>query len=152
MKKFLILLWCVSALWACNNAETKVTDTPATTQAEAHGEEHAKLALNNGQKWKSDESTNKNVQQLQTITTDFAQVENKTMSDYKTVGNRLQGAADTMIKECKMQGADHEALHLWLEPLLENVKSLKNATSKNEGSQLVTDIDQHLKMYQQYFE
>ncbi len=67
-------------------------------------------------------------------------------------GNELQTGVDKMIKECRMQGADHDALHLWLEPLMKNVAALKKAASEQEASQALAGITERLDMYTQYFE
>ncbi|HYK56544.1 MAG TPA: hypothetical protein VEV15_08680, partial [Flavisolibacter sp.] len=147
-------LLCVSTLWACNNAESNKKEEATTFEdhASPHEEARATLILNNGAKWKSDESTNSNVAQLKAVTSRFHENKNKSLADYITAGNELQTGVDKMIKECRMQGADHDALHLWLEPLMKNVAALKKAASEQEASQALAGITARLDMYTQYFE
>ena len=154
MKKFLVFLLCVSALWACNNAESnKKEQVPASKEhSSLHEKRQATLALNNGAKWKSDESTYHNVAQLKAITRHFHENKNKSLKDYIALGNALQTGLDKMIKECRMQGVDHDALHLWLEPLMKNVADLKKAANEEEASKAFTGINERLGMYTQYFE
>jgi len=57
-----------------------------------------------------------------------------------------------MVKECRMQGADHKALHQWLEPLIKNVGQLKKASDEKEASTLMNEISEQLTNYHQYFE
>ena len=149
MKKFLILL-CISSLLACTNAGIEKKETIQATE-EAHYET-SKLALNNGTKWKSDESTNKNVAELETITDRFTTSQPKLTADFTSVANELQAGLDKMIKECRMQGADHEALHQWLEPLMKDVNELKKANDEKEASKLFNEISEQLNNYHQYFE
>src|SRR4051812_34369337 len=77
-----------------------------------------KLVLNHGAKWKVDKPTSNNVGHLQQI----VKAGNvKTLKDYHQTGKALQAGITTMIKECRMQGADHLALHKWLEPLMQKI-------------------------------
>jgi hypothetical protein len=57
-----------------------------------------------------------------------------------------------MIRECKMQGPDHEALHKWLEPLMEQVSTLKQAATVAAAGQAFNVIQSQVNRYDQYFE
>jgi phage-related tail protein len=153
MKKFLILFFGAITLWACNNAESnkRGKDTASNT-AHQHNNEQASLTLNHGEKWKSDESTNKNVEELKVTVSRFNENKNKSLADFHAAAGELQTGLDKMIKECRMQGADHDALHLWLEPVLKNVNSLKTVTSEAEASKLFSEIGARINSYKQYFE
>jgi hypothetical protein len=137
-------------LFACTNTGTEKKETIQATE-EAH-HEATKLTLNNGAKWKSDESTNKNVAELEAITDRFTINQPKLTADFTNVANELQAGLDKMIKECRMQGADHEALHQWLEPLMKSVNELKKAGDEKEASKLFDEIREQLNNYHQYFE
>jgi hypothetical protein len=56
-----------------------------------------------------------------------------------------------MIKECRMQGPDHLALHKWLEPLMEQVTKLKQA-STDAAAKSTNFIHLQLNRYDQFFE
>ena len=159
MKKLLILFLCTSLLWACNddNKSTEIknasehADHKADSSHQQKTGEHA-LALNNGKKWDGDESTNQNVEALKSIITPFGQKENRTMEDYSVLAADLQAGLDKMVKECRMKGADHDALHLWLEPLMKDVADLKNSKTENEAASLFTKINEQVNIYNSYFE
>lgn len=151
MRKLLILL-CISSLFACTNAGTEKKETVQTTEpAHQHGD-HAKLILNDGAKWKSDESTNRNVSELETTVRRFTDEQPKVTADFTRVADELQSGLDNLIKECKMQGPDHEALHQWLEPLMKNISELKKADDEKDASKLFREISEQLDNYHQYFE
>jgi hypothetical protein len=151
MKKLLILL-CISSWFACNNAAKNREESVQTTEdAHPHGKA-SKQPLNNGAKWKSDENTNRNVAELEVIVNKFNTTQPKLTADFINVANELQSGLDKMIKECRMEGPDHEALHQWLEPLLENVAVLKKATTEKEALKSFDAIREQLETYHQYFE
>ena len=157
MKKYLTLFLSV-LLFACNqNAETSVTDQHnghehAETEAvESHTAGEGPLTLNNGAKWVSDESTDRNVAAMQQMAQQFKQTRDPQVTDFTNAGNQLGEGLQKMITECKMQGPDHDALHVWLEPLLSEVNQLKKVSDKNEGDSLFASIDNRLNVYQNYF-
>lgn len=160
MKRFFFILLSVSFLLACNQgANTPVAeehqghDHDTTVAGEAHGHEATGVpALNNGAKWKSDLNTNKNVEELKAIAVTFKEKQNPVVADYHEVANKLGEGLNKMINECKMKGPDHDALHVWLEPLLKENKELKTVTEAALGSATFKSIDSRLDAYQNYFE
>lgn len=151
MIRILILLLCLSNLLACNDAETN-KEEGNTTEHTHQNSEAPMLTLNNGVKWDSDESTNKNVSELESMMHRWHENKNKALPDYQKAGNELQAGLDKMIRECRMKGPDHDALHLWLEPLLKNVSELNKTTSEKEAENVFHQIDGRIKSYHQYFE
>ena len=152
MKKLLMLL-CLSSLLACTNTENK--KEPVVLSAEephATEEKASTLTLNNGAKWKSDDNTNRNSNELQAIANRLTEKKVEGIADYTSIATDLQTGLDKMIKECRMQGADHEALHKWLEPLLENVRYMKEAKEEKSASEFYGKINERLQIYHQYFE
>jgi len=158
MKKIMILCLSVSTLLACNNStETSTVNEEQIQEQEqsvATETEHAAtiegLALNNGVKWDGDEATNNNVKNLETILQDFQPSSN--IGDYESLANNLQTGLDKMISECRMKGADHDALHAWLEPLIVKVKNLKTTTDVSVAEASTQDIKEHVQIYHTYFE
>ena len=57
-----------------------------------------------------------------------------------------------MINECKMKGPDHDVLHQWLEPLLEETKEMKNATEVKIAQDKIKEIEERINLFAQYFE
>jgi hypothetical protein len=151
MQKPLMILMLSSLLWACNSGISPAHET--ATHSDAHGHEHATaLALNNGQKWQSDAPTNKNVADMRTIAQDFSVEPHTSLSDYQILAGDLQKGLDKMIQECKMSGLAHDALHLWLEPLLKDVNELKQADDTTSAEKIFHAINERLGLYAQYFE
>lgn len=150
MTKLLTLL-CLSSLLACTSSETGNKETVKIT-VEEHQHASQKLSLNNGSKWNSDDTTHKNVAELEAILDRFNRKQPKLSADFTSVANELQTGLDKMIKECRMQGPDHEALHHWLQPLIKNISQLKKSNDEKEALKLVDEINEQLKNYHQYFE
>lgn len=155
MKKIIVILLLSTGFWACNNPETaaKKEGAPAT---EADHHEHAEnktgLELNNGVKWKADSSTNNNVKNLQVILEQFNAGTDQSMVAYKLVADELQMGLNKMVSECKMKGPDHDALHKWLEPLIGQVKELKEISAEADAAKLIATIHTQVNYYNQYFE
>jgi len=63
----------------------------------------------------------------------------------------LQAGIDQMIKECRMKGPDHLALHKWLEPLMEQVNQLKQATNAASAKIHFSEVKKRLNIFNQYF-
>jgi hypothetical protein len=51
-----------------------------------------------------------------------------------------------------MQGPDHDALHKWLEPLINAVKELKQSTTEEKAAAAWGKIEAQVHLYDQYFE
>ena len=138
---------------ACHSSENKETTLQSEQAKENHShnehESSAELSLNNGLKWKTDSITNKNVLDLYNRIADANQV---SVEDYQKTAKVLQTDINEMIKECRMQGADHEALHHWLEPLMDESKKLSEVTTVEEGKKLFGIIRKQIENYSEYFE
>lgn len=149
MKKSAILLMLAGLWWACNSVPSPTDENPSGDDQHSHA---VGLMLHNGQKWKADTSTNENVASLCTIARDFAGETHIGLTDYEALGSGLQKGFDKMIRECRMEGAGHDALHLWLEPLLVSVSELKRADNTISAEKIFAAIHERLELYTQYFE
>lgn len=113
-----------------------------------HEKASEELALNNGTKWKIDLPTGNNVDRLRQI---VKKVNGHTLADFHQAGSSLQAGIDQMIKECRMKGPDHLALHKWLEPLMEQVAQLKQATNAASAKIHFSEVKKRLNIFNQYF-
>lgn len=111
-----------------------------------------KLVLNNGAKWKVDQPTSNNVTHLLQIVKVANAKTVKTLTDYHQVGTALQTGINKMIKECRMKGSDHLALHKWLEPLMEQVAKINRAPNKASAKKCFDEIKDHLNIFNRYFQ
>lgn len=155
MKNLLILLLLSATLWSCNNqqhAENKDSITHSEAVHQQHETATEKLILNNGAKWKADSTTNNNVRNLKAILEKFNSGTDKSLPVYKKAADDLQHGLDKMISECKMQGPDHAALHKWLEPLIEMVAKLKQASTEAGAAQSLEAIHTQLNLFDQNFD
>ena len=150
MKKTLLLLFAGVMLFACNTSSNKSEEH--AEQAEHANTEATELTLNNGQKWKADSVTNHNLVDLKTIADNFRIKPFPSVNDYQLLSSDLKNGLDKMIKECKMTGPDHDALHQWLNPILKNTNELKSVSDTTTGSTLFKSIDQRIDEYHNYFE
>lgn len=152
MKKALTLLLATGFLFACNSGSNDKKSAVADTSIQNHKEhevQSAGLLLNNGAKWKADSTTLLNVALLQAI---VSNVKKESLEDYRQTVTRLQDGLNKMVNECKMKGPDHEALHHWLEPLMEKTKEIKNAHSIEDAGIISGEIEKQMSLFPKYFE
>jgi len=109
------------------------------------------IALQKDGKWNADAATNKNVSQLQTMAAQLNEKPRTTVNDYHAVSAALQTGLNQLVKECTMKGTDHDALHLWLEPVLSETKALKDVSDVVTGERLFHSIRTRLLDYNLYF-
>lgn len=154
MRRFITVVLLSIFVWACNN-HTHYENKEAISPSESDHQHEIiteKLVLNNGAKWKADSSTNNNVKNLQVILENFNNGADKSLAAYKKDADDLQKGMDKMISECKMKGPDHDALHKWLEPLIEQAAKLKQASTEAGAAKLFEAIHAQVIRYTHFFE
>ena len=114
-----------------------------------HEQASEKLVLNHGVKWKVDKITYNNVTNLQQI---VKLSKGKSLKEYRMAGVTLQNGITKMIRECRMKGPDHQALHKWLEPLMELVSKLNQASDTKAVARLYAATTAQLNLFNQYFQ
>ena len=107
------------------------------------------LTLNNGAKWKADSITNFNVSALTKIS---AAQKPSSLEEYHTTGKLIQDALNKLLQDCRMKGPDHEALHHWIEPLLETNNHLVDSKNTGEAVDIFLREQKQINIYPQYFE
>ena len=63
---------------------------------------------------------------------------------------KLQSKIDTLIKQCRMQGPEHDALHVWLEKVLTDMKQLKDG--ENGYSAAYAALKKQIESFYLFFE
>ena len=145
MKK-LIIIALLSVIVFNVNAKSLRSSRCQTVQASE------KLVLNNGAKWKVDKATDRNVTNLQQVVTAVDSKTARSLPDYRKAGIALQNGIAKMIKECRMKGPDHQALHKWLEPLMEKVAQLNRAPDVIAAARSFDAIKTQLNLFSSYFQ
>ena len=150
MKKILIGLSVAGTVLGCNEHSKHINETaPSANAIHEHTEKATLLLLNNGIKWKADSTTIANVTSLQNI---ISNNKKENLEDYLIASTALQNGLNKMVAECTMQGNDHNALHVWLEPLLEKTKALGKATALENASSILQQLETQVNLFPQYFQ
>ena len=143
MKKLLILL----LVGATSCTSPQPAEQKKDGVANAQEKTLVTVPLNNGSKWNADETTKKNVAETAAIMNN---------NRYQGPGNRKQLAAaietrlDTLISQCSMKGAAHDALHLWLEKVLRDVQELKE--EHNEYTEAYNALKKDIESFHAVFD
>jgi hypothetical protein len=111
-----------------------------------------KLVLNNGARWKADQATIKNVNRLKNIVHNAGSKTTRSLNDHQATTKVLQSGIARMIKECRMKGPDHLALHHWLEPLMAKINQLGTATGVTAAERSFNGIKAQLNLFDRYFQ
>ncbi len=152
MKKLLVTFMVTGFLLACNQGSDHAADGHSKSSEEKHLQHEKKpagLVLNNGAKWKADSSTKINVALLRDIS---SSAQKANLENYHQTAEQLQEGLNKMVKECKMKGPDHDALHKWLEPLVEKMKEFKKQTETERAAISLEEIKKQLNLFPIYFE
>ena len=156
MKKLFFLALTAFTLFSCNSgANNVIVDEHA---GHNHETEEAPVAnaevipMNNGAKWKADKATTKNVAELKTIAETFKLKVTPELKDYQELNGEFGRALNKMIQQCTMSGPDHDALHVWLEPVLKDNAKLKESSDVAASHDIFLSIDKRINNYPNYFE
>ncbi len=149
----LLLISCdATAPDAAGEHEKHTEKSKQPAKAPKEVQDAQQLQLNNGVKWLSDSSTDQNVLQLQHSVAQFRKIALPDLNDYHQAGKALQSDLQTLIKQCRMTGPEHDALHVWLEPLLVLVKNLNAAENTDRAGQEMDEIERRVNLYAEYFQ
>ena len=145
------------SFFACNQAnkvEQKDSTGAAATEEHAAAEEAhpAELTLNKGSKWKTDESTRFHAANLRTAIEEFNKKKEPGLTGYHSFAAELQTELGALVKSCRMKGADHEALHLWLGPVMKQTADLKSVRTAEEGKMVTEQLSADIQKFDQYFQ
>lgn len=148
MKKyFLSSLLVVSLLLSCknNSASKEVNVDPDLLKNEWVQE----IQLDNGSKWRANSESTIGVNNMKKHIKDQSL---KSVEDYHHLAALLNEEKNYVVKECTMEGASHDNLHVFLHPLIEKIDALGKVENKTEGAELVKSIEGNLDGYFDYFQ
>lgn len=143
MNKILVILSFIMIACSNNASQEQTVDKDEhkkhdTVTKEAHLSTHTTTHTNKGGKWKADEATKKNVAAIVKIINDGS---NLGESNRAKLTMQLQAGIDTLVQQCRMKGPDHDALHVWLEGVLHDVKEMKEGDNDYQKSYAVLKKD-----------
>ena len=160
MKKTLFIASLLSiVLIGCKDNKNEADKTGEVTEMSRKGA-HEVVALNNdiwveqmqlneGGKWKANIETTKGVNNMMEI---IEGSKPGTADDYHLIASKLNDEKNILVKECTMEGASHDNLHIFLHPLIEKIGALGKVEKIEEGAELQHSIHENLKWYFNYFE
>lgn len=143
--------------FACNPELEKKADSAVQPSTENHSGHHEneqdeQLTLNNGMKWKLDEVTRNNIEAIQEMVESMEAETNRTIKEYNADGKKIEDQLNKLIQDCKMEGKNHEMLHLWLIPFINEVKILSITNEIKDAEKTFFHIDQELHRFDLFFE
>lgn len=150
------LFFAVAFAVSCHN-----NDTADTTERETVEESLlaspltpvpvAGLNLNNGERWVVDAPTAANYSNLKQITDRFVETDGRDLESYHAYCMEMSEALNKLIQECRMEGADHDALHDWLEPVIKDVNDLKKSVDPLEAQKIFVSLNNRVQIFDSYF-
>ncbi|WP_017258286.1 hypothetical protein [Pedobacter arcticus] len=150
MKKVFLLALSAIILSSCGNNSTKSQNNQEKVSSEEHhhDEEANAIQLNHGEKWVVNNEMKPFVLEGENLVNGY--LENND-TDHKILAEEIKAQNSMLVKSCTMKGESHEALHKWLHPHLELVKTLKTETDKAKASEIILQLQQSYQTYRQYF-
>lgn len=143
LKLLIIVLIAILGITSCK-------DSSKTDSIHCAGEEWlTEIQLNQNNAWKANPATNNGVEKLEQTLTEFS---TENLKDFHQLANQLTEINNFIIDNCTMKDASHDNLHIWLYPVLENVKALKQAKSIPEAKEIKASIICSVKKYSTYFQ
>lgn len=141
--KTIVLLLAVNAmlLFSCQQGNTQTEEATHEHTSALHTKPHTGEHATETKKWMTDESTRTHVAELDTRLKEFKLKSAGELASFKALGGGLSDDLNKLIAGCKMKGPEHDALHAWLTPLLEEVSALKKAETVSQGQLTVARIE-----------
>jgi hypothetical protein len=119
----------------------------------AHGDKAAvaKLRLNQGKKWQTDEALRRGMNEIRAAMTEALTPIHEnlfTPAQYDALAARTQAQIDDVVSNCKLPEAADQQLHIVLEQIIDGVAEMRAATGRDKGA---AKIVQALGQYGDYF-
>ncbi len=159
--KHLILAISLLALVGCKDSkkqETLTNKDAVEATHEDHNEEASNLYTNvwvneikndEGAKWQADAKTNEGVKKMQTT---IKTKSTSTLAEYHKLAEQLNDDKNFVVKNCTMEGASHDNLHIWLHPLIEKIGVLTKIENVDDAAKLKHSIEENINAYDTYFQ
>ncbi|TVZ28721.1 hypothetical protein JM83_3868 [Gillisia sp. Hel_I_86] len=126
--------------------ETKKSPVQSSAMNNAWVDE---IKLDSGSKWQANMETTQGVDKMLDL---IKSSDLKTLEDYHRLATKLNEEKNFVVKECTMQGASHDNLHVFLLPLVEKIEALSNTSTLSQATIITYRIEENLEGYYTYFQ
>lgn len=163
MKKLILILALTAFIGCKNNKEQdslqkteSINHTVETVNNQDNNEDldvyyntwTKEIKTNNGDKWQANTETNDGVERMKGT---IKLLKTNTLNDYHELAKKLNIDKNYVIKNCTMQGASHDNLHIWLLPLMEKIDVLSDIKNLEAAAKLKNSIEENITAYYTYF-
>ena len=133
---------------ACTNPVTQKVEVDKVKLDSNPVNSSRELQVNSGTKYKADKATRKNVAAIVQIVNDSSDLAKKNSAK---LTQQLQARIDTLIQQCKMSGPAHNALHVWLEKVMGDLKEMKEEEG-DEYQKSYANLKKDVESFYTFFE
>lgn len=140
-----LLLVVLAALPGCGHHDES---NEGHAKHEGHGQAVV-LKLNHGEKWDVDEHTRASAVKIADLVQKAEAIEG--VDDARRLATNLDSELASLVEGCRMKGAAHDQLHVFLMALFPQVERLKEGETLTELQQTRDEIHQLLVAYNQHF-
>lgn len=149
MKIFLVL-FLMTIFLSCQPTEEKKEPQKAQEESNEEIHEHSsdELQLNEGKKWKVDDSMMVHLRNMSSSLLTFRLNEH---TSHK-LADSLQINIELLTSNCTMKGAAHDELHKWLIPFIDKVNDFAKVKTENEAAELYKELVKSFDTFNQFFE
>ncbi len=146
--------YCISLLLlalintSCSNQEVH-EHSPSEENTESHVHTSGDILLNDGARWQANSETTEGVNNMINIIEEFR---SRVGADgYSELADTLKHEFTTIFQKCTMKGEAHNQLHNFLLPIKKYMGELDSAHPEVSETNLKA-LEEHLKIYSEYFE
>lgn len=120
----------------------------------AHGDKAAaaRIQLNHGKKWQTDEALRRGMNEIRAAMTEALTPIHQnafTPAQYDALAARTQAQIDYVVSNCKLPEAADQQLHIVLEQIIDGIAEMKASTGRDQGA---VRIVRALAQYGDYFD
>jgi len=153
--KLFLSVFLLLSLAACQSGPATHDHSQPAAGTEVHNHSHENetpaLSLNKGAKWETDASTRQHAVLLQRMANSFQSSESTPLQAYHQHAAAVQEELNQLIKDCRMKGPEHDALHLWLEPVLHRTRALSETEDPAAAATATKQLQEDILKFSQYF-
>ena len=145
MRFFILVLVIAISVQSCKKDQKKME----IQIVESHEKDEGLVMLDDGNLWKANIETTVGVNTMIKRMDTFS--DREIISSYNSLKDSLESDFTMIFQKCTMKGEAHNQLHNYLKPMIDLFEGLGSedlVTCKSSFN----DLEQHLKLYENYFE